>query len=113
MAHDPDCLFCKIDKGEIPSEKLFEDGRVYVIADIQPAAPVHLLIIPHDHTPTLLDLADDEFDIVGHVFKVACRLAKDNGVAEQGFRLVHNVNEWGGQRVFHLHFHLLDGKKYD
>jgi len=112
MAHDPECIFCKIDRGEIPSEKLYEDDKVFVIADINPAAPVHLLIIPHEHTPTLLDLEDDQHDIIGHVFKVAAKLAKQKQVAEQGFKVLHNVNHWGGQRVFHIHFHLLGGRKF-
>ncbi|MDP8225514.1 MAG: histidine triad nucleotide-binding protein [Candidatus Lernaella stagnicola] len=112
MDHDPNCLFCKIDQGEIPSEKLYEDDKVFAIKDIHPAAPVHVLIIPHAHIPTLLDVADDQFDLVAHVFRVACKLAKEFGVAEQGFKVLHNVNEWGGQRVFHIHFHLLGGKKW-
>lgn len=112
MTYDPECIFCKLSKGEIPAEKLYEDDKVYAIADVNPLAPVHLLIIPHQHVPTLLDLEDGSFDLVGHVFKVGRELAEKQGVAEQGFRLVHNVNDWGGQKVFHMHFHLLAGKKF-
>ena len=113
MAHDPNCIFCKIAQGEIPAKKLYEDERVFAIADIHPLAPVHLLVVPRAHVPTLLDLPAADFDLIGHVFQVMRKLAVDHGVAEQGFRLVHNVNDWGGQKVFHMHFHLLAGKKYD
>jgi len=113
MSHDPDCLFCKIDRGVIPAEKIYEDDRVFAINDIHPMAPVHVLIIPHRHVPTLLDVQEGEYDLIGHVFQVAARLAYEKGTAESGFKVLHNVNEGGGQRVFHLHFHLLGGKKYD
>jgi len=105
------CIFCKIDRGEIPAEKIYEDDKVFVVKDIAPHAPVHLLIVPHEHTPTLLDLED--YGIVAHVFKVASELAKRFEIAEQGFIIRPNVNEWGGQRVFHIHFHLLGGRKFD
>ena len=108
--HDKDCIFCKIAKGEIPSEKLYEDDDLFVIKDINPMMPVHLLIIPHDHVPTLNDLPKEKADIVGKVFMAAREMAKRNGIAEDGYRVLHNVNEWGGQRVFHMHFHLLGGK---
>lgn len=112
MVRDPDCIFCKIDRGEIPSEKIYEDEKVFAIADLNPAAPLHILIIPHVHIPTLLDMQDADLGLVGHVFKVAAKLARDNGIAEQGFKVLHNVNQWGGQRVFHIHYHLLGGKKF-
>lgn len=112
MSQDPHCLFCKIDRGEIPAEKIYEDERVFAINDIHPAAPVHILIIPHRHVPTLLDAQGEDFDMIGHVFKIAAVLARDKGITS-GFRVLHNVNEDGGQRVFHIHFHLLGGKKYD
>jgi len=112
MSHDPNCIFCKIATGEIPAKKMYEDERVFAIADINPRAPVHLLVIPREHVPTLLDLPDRSFDLIGHVFQVMRKLAVEQGVAEQGFRLVHNVNDWGGQKVLHLHFHLLAGKKF-
>ncbi|NLH48486.1 MAG: histidine triad nucleotide-binding protein [Myxococcales bacterium] len=112
MPHDPDCVFCKIAKGEIPAPKIYDDGELLAINDIHPAAPVHILIIPHDHVPTLLDLPDDRFDLVGKVFRLAAKLAREKGIADNGFKIMHNVNEWGGQRVFHLHFHLLGGKEF-
>ncbi len=112
MTHDPDCIFCKISRGEIPSEKLYEDDKVFAINDINPMTPVHVLIIPHVHVPTLLDMTDDQFDLIGHVFSVARKIAKEKGIAEQGFKVLHNVNDWGGQRVFHVHFHVLGGKKW-
>jgi histidine triad (HIT) family protein len=106
------CIFCQIASGEIPAEKVYEDDKVFAINDIAPSAPVHILVIPHAHVPTLLDLPDDQFDLVGHVFKVARQIAREKGIAEQGFKLLHNVNDWGGQRVYHIHFHILGGKKY-
>lgn len=109
--HDPDCIFCKIAHGDIPAEKLYDDGEICVIKDIHPLTPVHLLIIPHVHTPTLLDLED--LSLVGKVFDVARKMAQEQGVAEQGFRIMHNVNEWGGQVIFHMHFHLLAGTNMD
>jgi diadenosine tetraphosphate (Ap4A) HIT family hydrolase len=109
--HDDDCIFCKIAHGDIPAEKLYDDGEIFVIKDINPLTPVHLLIIPHVHTPTLLDLQD--LNLVGRVFDVARKMAKEQGVDQQGFRILHNVNDWGGQKVFHIHFHLLAGTKLD
>lgn len=107
--NESDCIFCKIAKGEIPTEKLYDDGEVFVIKDIAPLTPVHLLIIPHKHVPTLMDLAEDQMDLVAGVFLVAKKMAKEQGVDEKGFRLFHNVNEWGAQVVFHMHFHLIGG----
>lgn len=113
MAKDNDCIFCKIASGEIPAEKIYDDGEVFVIRDIAPLTPVHFLIIPHDHVATLLDLEESKADIIGKIFLVARKVARDAGVAEQGFRVLHNVNEWGGQKVFHMHFHVLGGVKMD
>jgi histidine triad (HIT) family protein len=113
MTHDPTCIFCKIARGEIPAKKVYEDDKVFAINDINPLAPVHILIVPTAHVPTLMDLPDNQFDLVGHVFRVAAQLAKERGIAAQGFKVFHNVNDWGGQRVFHMHFHLIGGKKFN
>ncbi|HDH97175.1 MAG TPA: histidine triad nucleotide-binding protein [Proteobacteria bacterium] len=108
-----ECIFCKIASGEVPSEKLYEDDDLFVIRDINPLAPVHLLVIPKKHIPTLLDLTDEDMPLMEKIVKVAREMAKKEGVAERGFKFVINVNEEGGQRVFHLHCHILGGKKFD
>ncbi|MCR1897851.1 histidine triad nucleotide-binding protein [Irregularibacter muris] len=105
-----ECLFCKIANKEIPSEFLYEDDKVVAFKDIDPQAPVHILIIPKAHYDSILDIVDKEGDLVGHIHKVATKLAKDWGVAEKGFRLVNNCGEDGGQSVKHLHYHLLGGR---
>lgn len=108
-----DCIFCKIISGEIPAAKVYEDEALIAIRDINPLAPVHILIIPKKHIPTLLDLADADMPIVSQITKVANELAKKEGVAERGFRVMINVNKEGGQKIFHLHVHLLGGKHFD
>ena len=104
-----DCVFCKIASGEVESEKLHETDEVYVIKDMSPQAPVHLLIIPRKHYPTLLDIDDDA--VLAEMLKTAQIMAKKFGVAETGFRTVINTNDEGGQIVFHLHMHLIGGKE--
>ena len=104
------CIFCKIIAGTIPSRKVYEDDQVVVIEDIAPVAPMHLLVIPRHHFVNALDLPEEENALVGHVFQVAARLARERGVAEKGFRIVCNNNADGGQSVFHIHFHLLAGR---
>lgn len=108
--HDAECIFCKIAHNEIPAEKVYEDEEIFVVKDIKPLAPVHLLIIPHIHIPTLMDMPDDSA-LVAKVFNIAKKMAREQGVDEQGFRIFHNVKEWGGQVVFHMHFHLIGGTK--
>ena len=105
------CIFCKIVAGEIPSEQLYADERVIAFRDIEPQAPQHVLIIPRKHIPTLLDLEPADADLVGHVFRVAAQLAEELGIAADGFRVVNNCNQQGGQVVWHLHFHLLGGRQ--
>ena len=105
-----DCLFCKIVAGELGTEFVYEDDRVVAFKDLNPQAPVHLLIVPRKHISTLIDLKDEDYELVGHIYKVANKLAKDNNIAEDGFRLVSNCGEQGGQTVFHIHFHLLGGR---
>ena len=105
-----DCIFCKIISGDIPSQKVYEDELVYAFKDINPMAPVHILVIPKAHIPTILDIDDNNSEIVAHIYEVIAKLAKDYKL-EQGFRVVSNCNEFGGQTVFHLHFHILGGEK--
>lgn len=106
------CLFCKIIAGEIPAKKVYEDDHLVAIEDIAPVAPVHLLLIPRKHSVNSLDLSPDDNFLVGHVFQVASKLARDFGVADHGFRIVNNNNAGAGQSVFHIHFHLLAGREF-
>ena len=103
-----DCLFCKIDKGEIPSEKVYEDDDVYVIRDIAPKADTHLLIIPHKHIASLNDLLPEDEALMGRIMLLLPKLAKDQGL-HQGYRTIINTDKGGGQEIFHLHVHLLGG----
>jgi len=105
------CVFCKILAGEIPATILHRDDQVAVIADISPQAPEHLLIFPVRHIPTTLDLTADDDALVGHIYRVAAKIAGEKGFAESGFRIVNNCNADGGQTVWHLHFHLLGGRE--
>lgn len=106
------CLFCRMVSGEIPVKKVYEDEHLIAIEDIAPVAPVHLLLIPKKHTVNSLDLSPDDTVLVGQVFQVAAKLARELGVAEHGFRIVNNNNAGAGQSVFHLHFHLLGGRSF-
>lgn len=107
----PDCLFCKIVNKEIPAEIVYEDDSVLAIKDINPAAPVHLLLIPKVHIPSLNEAENSDIEILGHIQLLASRLAHDFNISEQGYRLVNNCGIWGGQAIFHLHYHLLGGKQ--
>ncbi len=105
-----DCIFCKIVNGEIPGDRVYEDDRVIAINDINPQAPVHILILPKSHIKSVMEIDSDNEDILSHIFKVACRLAAEKGIDRKGFRIVNNCGEEGGQTVDHLHFHLLGGR---
>lgn len=104
------CLFCKIIAGEIPSEKVYEDDEVLAFKDINPMAPIHILIIPKEHIDGADELNESNSAVTAKIFAVASRLAKEYGL-DNGFRIVTNVGSDGGQTVRHLHFHLLGGKK--
>ena len=105
-----DCLFCKIIKGEIPSAKVYEDDKVYAFRDIEPQAPVHILIIPKEHIASANELTEENASVVGHIYAVAAKIAKDEGIADGGYRIVNNCGQDGGQTVGHLHFHMLGGR---
>ncbi|HET6421205.1 MAG TPA: histidine triad nucleotide-binding protein [Geobacteraceae bacterium] len=107
-----DCIFCRIIKGKMEAEKVYEDDQIIAIRDIAPVAPLHLLIMPKKHMVNTLDLTTDDGPLMGHIFQVAARLARENGVDGSGFRVVCNNNAGAGQSVFHLHFHLLGGRKF-
>ncbi len=104
-----DCLFCKIVKGEIPSDKVYEDELVYVFKDIAPTAPVHLLVIPKEHISRLDEVNASNSAVIAHIYEVIAKLSKDLDLKE-GFRVVSNCGESAGQSVFHIHFHLLAGR---
>jgi histidine triad (HIT) family protein len=105
-----DCIFCKIVSGEIPSQKVYEDDKVVAFKDISPVAPVHILIIPREHIASAMELNDNSANIVGHIFLVAKKIAKNLGIDSTGFRIVNNCGKDGGQTVNHLHFHLIGGR---
>ena len=105
-----DCLFCKIIAGDIPSAKVYEDDKVYAFRDIEPQAPVHILIIPKEHIASANELTEENASVVGHIFSVAAKIAKEEGIAEGGYRIVNNCGQDGGQTVGHLHFHMLGGR---
>jgi histidine triad (HIT) family protein len=103
-------LFEKIIAGEIPAAIVYKDERVTAFRDIRPAAPTHILIIPNKPIPTVNDVADEDESLLGHLFTVARDLARQEGIAENGYRLIVNCNAHGGQEVYHLHLHLLGGR---
>ena len=105
------CVFCRIIAGEILATFLYQDDRVIAIRDIEPQAPTHLLIIPKAHIPSLAELGAEQANLAGHLISVANELARREGVAERGYRLVINSGREGAQVVPHLHLHLLAGRK--
>jgi histidine triad (HIT) family protein len=106
-----DCLFCKIVAGEIPSEKVFENNDFLAFADINPQAPVHILIIPKEHIATIAEVPEEKSLLVGGMVNVANQIAREKGL-DSGFRLVFNCQQDAGQEVFHIHLHLLGGRKF-
>ena len=104
------CLFCRILKSEIPSKAVYEDDSVYAFEDINPQAPVHVLIIPKKHIATLNDLKHSDTVLLAAIFEAAKKIAKDKGIADSGYRAVFNVNRDAGMAVAHLHLHLLGGR---
>ncbi len=105
-----DCIFCKIASNEISSKKVYEDDQIVAFNDLDPQAPVHVLIIPKKHIQSADQIADGDTNIIGKIFMVASKIAKELGL-ENGYRIVNNCGEDGGQTVPHLHFHLMGGRK--
>lgn len=105
-----DCLFCKIAQGKIPARVVHQDEDTVAFEDINPQAPLHVLVIPRAHVPTMNDLGHEHDEIMGKLFRVAAILAKERGVAESGWRAVMNANADAGQTVFHVHLHVLGGR---
>jgi len=106
-----DCIFCQIVSGKIPSDVVHQDEEVIAFRDIKPQAPVHILVIPKRHIPSLAQLTEDELPVITHMVEVANQLAKREGIADRGYRLAINCGPEGGQLVPHLHLHLLGGRK--
>ncbi|MBP1559656.1 MAG: histidine triad nucleotide-binding protein [Oscillospiraceae bacterium] len=108
-----DCLFCKIIAGEIPSTKIYEDEFVYAFKDINPLAPVHILVVPKNHISSAAEINSENSSAVAHIFEAAAKIAKEQGIAEDGYRIVTNIGENGCQSVKHLHFHIMGGRKLE
>ena len=106
-----DCLFCKIVKGEIPSEKVYEDSEILAFKDINPAAPIHILVIPKKHITSIAHIQKEDEALIGKIYSVINKIAEELGVKEKGYRVIVNCGKDGGQDVMHLHFHLLAGRK--
>ncbi len=104
------CLFCKIVKQEIPAAIVYEDDSIIAFEDVNPQAPVHVLVIPRKHISTSLEITEDDNELIGSMHQVASKIAKDRNIAESGFRLVMNCNRDAGQTVFHIHLHLIGGR---
>lgn len=106
-----DCIFCKIINKEIPSKIVYEDEKVIAFNDVNPAAPIHILVVPKKHIETLLDVSDEDSAIISHTYKVINKIAKQEDFAQNGFRVITNCGRDSGQEVMHIHFHVLGGKK--
>lgn len=106
-----DCIFCKIVKGEIPSKKVYEDDEVLAFYDINPATPVHILVIPKEHISSLIDVKPENSKIISKIYEVINKIAEDMKIDKDGFRVIVNCGKDAGQEVMHLHFHILAGRK--
>ncbi len=106
-----DCIFCKIINGEIPSNKAYEDDKVLAFYDLDPQAPVHILIVPKEHIACAADITPENSAVIAHIFEVAAIIAKEKGL-DDGFRIVNNCGDSAGQTVKHIHFHLMGGRDF-
>lgn len=106
-----DCLFCKIIKKEIPSEIVYEDNEILAFKDINPIAPVHILVIPKKHISSLKEMTNEDELVIGKIHTVINKIAQEQGLSQQGYRVINNCGKDAGQEVMHLHFHLIGGKK--
>ena len=105
------CIFCKIIKGEIPSSKVYEDDEILAFNDINPAAPIHVLVIPKKHITSLAEMEEGDEELIGKIYKVINEIAEKQCFKQNGYRVIVNCGKDGGQEVGHLHFHLLAGKQ--
>lgn len=110
MERDPNCIFCKIVAKEVKSEIVYEDDKVVAFKDIDPQAPIHILVVPKKHIPTLNDLNEEDYELISHVFKVIKKLSQDFEVENRGYRVVVNYLREAGQSIYHIHFHFLAGR---
>ncbi|MGD8688997.1 MAG: histidine triad nucleotide-binding protein [Gammaproteobacteria bacterium] len=108
-----DCLFCKMASGEIEPDIVYQDDDVLAFRDINPQAPTHVLVVPRTHISTINELEDEHAELVGRLYLVAAKVARQDGIAESGYRTVMNCMEGAGQSVFHLHLHVLGGRRMD
>ena len=106
------CLFCRIVAGEVPATKVYEDDRLVAFEDLNPQAPMHVLVVPRAHVATLNDLGPDHDSLVGEMIRRGAAMAAERGYADQGFRTVFNCNRQAGQSVFHIHLHVLAGRQF-
>ena len=106
-----DCIFCKIISGEIPSNKAYEDDKVLAFYDLEPQAPIHILIVPKEHIACAADITPENSAVIAHIFEVAAIIAKEKGL-DDGFRIVNNCGDSAGQTVKHIHFHLMGGRDF-
>ncbi len=108
-----DCLFCRIVRGELPARTVADEDLVLAFHDIAPRSPTHVLVIPKEHIPSAADLTDADGPLLGRMFAILAGIARDAGIAGDGYRIVSNIGRWGGQSVDHLHFHLMGGRSFD
>lgn len=107
-----DCVFCKIASGEIPTDKIYEDDELIAFYDLDPQAPIHFLVIPKKHIESNDDLTEEDAHLMGKIFLTIKKIARDLGIADEGYRIVNNIGENGGQTVHHMHFHVLGGRGF-
>ena len=106
-----DCLFCKIAKGEIPSQKVFENDEILAFKDINPIAPIHILVIPKKHITSLAHIQKVDEELIGRIYGAINTISEEQGFKQDGYRVIVNCGKNGGQEVMHLHFHIIGGKK--
>lgn len=104
------CIFCKIIAGELPAEVVYRDNRALALEDVNPQSPVHVLVIPHEHIESLDEASQRDEALLGHLLRIAARIANERGLSESGYRTVINTGAGAGQSVFHLHVHVLGGR---
>lgn len=106
-----DCIFCKIIQGELPSKKVYEDDQVYAFHDINPIAPIHVLVVPKKHIPSVMALEEGDKELIGAIHLAIQKIAKELKVDQEGFRVITNTGPHGQQTVFHLHYHVIGGRQ--
>ncbi len=112
MSVDPNCIFCKIIARKVPSKIVYEDDLVTAFEDVNPQAPVHTLVVPKDHIPEIHSMTESHRELVGHLFFTAKKIAEDRGLDAKGYRMVINNGAGAGQTVFHIHLHILSGRRF-